>query len=44
MAKSAFHEVRRLREFEAEHAKLTKLMAEANLDIEALTVAFEVWC
>lgn len=36
------NEVKRLRELEAENAKLKKLLAEAHLDIEALKVAFGV--
>ena len=32
----------RLREIEAENAKLKKLLAEAHLDIEALKVGFGV--
>ena len=35
-------EARRLRELEAENAKLKKLLAEAHLDVEALKVAFGV--
>ncbi len=35
-------EVKRLRELEAENAKLKKLLAEAHLDNEALKVAFGV--
>jgi hypothetical protein len=33
---------KRLRELEAENAKLKKLLAEAHLDVEALKVAFGV--
>ena len=33
-------EAKRLRELEAENAKLKKLLAEAHLDVEALKVAF----
>jgi putative transposase len=36
------NEVRRLKELEAENAKLKKLLAEAHLDVEALKVAFGV--
>ena len=36
------HEAKRLRELEAENAKLKKLLAEAHLDVEALKVAFGV--
>ena len=36
------NESKRLRELEAENAKLKKLLAEANLDVEALKVAFAV--
>ena len=32
-------EAKRLRELEAENAKLKKLLAEAHLDVEALKVA-----
>jgi putative transposase len=35
-------EMKRLRELEAENAKLKKLLAEAHLDVEALKVAFGV--
>ena len=35
-------EAKRLRELEAENAKLKKLLAEAHLDVEALKVAFGV--
>jgi len=35
-------EAKRLRELEAENAKLKKLLAEAALDVEALKVAFGV--
>jgi putative transposase len=35
-------EAKRLRELEAENAKLRKLLAEAHLDVEALKVAFGV--
>lgn len=35
-------EAKRLRELEAENAKLKKLLAEAHLDVEALQVAFGV--
>lgn len=35
-------DVKRLRELEAENAKLKKLLAEAHLDVEALKVAFGV--
>ena len=35
-------EAKRLRELEGENAKLKKLLAEAQLDIEALKVAFGV--
>jgi putative transposase len=35
-------EAKRLRELEAENAKLKKLLAEAYLDVEALKVAFGV--
>ena len=35
-------EAKRLREIEAENAKLKKLLAEAHLDIEALKVGFGV--
>jgi len=35
-------EAKRLRELEVENAKLKKLLAEANLDVEALKVAFGV--
>ena len=35
-------EARRLKELEAENAKLKKLLAEAHLDVEALKVAFGV--
>ena len=35
-------EAKRLRELEAENAKLKKLLAESQLDIEALKVAFGV--
>jgi len=34
------NEAKRLRELEAEKAKLKKLLAEAHLDVEALKVAF----
>jgi putative transposase len=36
------NEAKRLRELEAENAKLKKLLAESQLDIEALKVAFGV--
>ena len=36
------NEAKRLRELEAENAKLKKLLAEAHLDVEALKVAFGV--
>lgn len=36
------NEVKRLKELEAENAKLKKLLAEAHLDVEALKVAFGV--
>jgi putative transposase len=36
------NEAKRLRELEAENAKLKKLLAEAHLDNEALKVAFGV--
>jgi len=36
------HEAKRLRELEAENAKLKKPLAEAYLDVEALKVAFGV--
>ena len=36
------NEAKRVRELEAENAKLKKLLAEAQLDIEALKVAFGV--
>ena len=35
-------EAKRLRQLEAENAKLKKLLAEAHLDVEALKVAFGV--
>jgi putative transposase len=35
-------EAKRLRELEAENAKLKKLLAEAHLDVDALKVAFGV--
>lgn len=35
-------DAKRLRELEAENAKLKKLLAEAHLDIHALNVAFGV--
>jgi putative transposase len=35
-------EAKRLRELEAENAKLKKLLAEAHLDVKALKVAFGV--
>ena len=35
-------EAKRLRELEAENARLKKLLAEAALDVEALKVAFGV--
>lgn len=35
-------DAKRLRELEAENAKLKKLLAEAHLDVEALKVAFGV--
>jgi putative transposase len=34
------NEAKRLRELEAENARLKKLLAEAHLDVEALKVAF----
>jgi len=36
------NEAKRLRELEAENARLKKLLAEAHLDVEALKVAFGV--
>ena len=36
------NEAKRLRELEAENARLKKLLAESQLDIEALKVAFGV--
>ena len=36
------NEAKRLRELETENAKLKKLLAESQLDIEALKVAFGV--
>ncbi len=36
------NEAKRLRELEAENAKLKKLLAEAHLDVEALKVALGV--
>jgi putative transposase len=36
------NEAKRLRELEAENAKLKKLLAKAHLDVEALKVAFGV--
>jgi len=36
------NEAKRLRELEAEKAKLKKLLAEAHLDVDALKVAFGV--
>ena len=36
------NDAKRLRELEAENAKLKKLLAEAHLDVEALKVAFGV--
>ena len=36
------NEMKRLKELEAENAKLKKLLAEAHLDVEALKVAFGV--
>jgi putative transposase len=36
------NEAKRLKEPEAENAKLKKLLAEAHLDVEALKVAFGV--
>jgi putative transposase len=36
------NEAKRLRELEAENAKLKKLLAESQLDIEALKVTFGV--
>lgn len=36
------HEATRLRDIESESAKLKKLLAEAHLHIEALTVGFRV--
>jgi putative transposase len=36
------NEAKRLRDLEGENAKLKKLLAEAQLDIEALKVAFGV--
>jgi len=36
------NELKRLKELEAENAKLKKLLAEAHLDVEALKVAFGV--
>ena len=35
-------ELKRMKELEAENAKLKKLLAEAHLDVEALKVAFGV--
>jgi len=34
------NELKRLKELQAENAKLKKLLAEAQLDVEALKVAF----
>ena len=36
------NELKRMKELEAENAKLKKLLAEARLDVEALKVAFGV--
>jgi putative transposase len=36
------NEAKRLRELESENGKLKKLLAEADLDVEALKVAFGV--